>query len=413
PNVDHYYIAGDVRANENGFLTSIHTLFVREHNRQCDQLQKEHPEWTDEQLYQHARKIVGGLIEAIVYEEWLPTLGIDLPVYQGFQASVNPAIMNVFSTAAYRYGHSTIGPEFVMMDNSGNYTEPSGLQLRSMFFNPGIMGEMGDVAPLLAGMTTVHAQDFDCHVIDDLRNFLFGAPGAGGLDLVSLNLNRGRDRGLADFNAIRQEFGLSKLSSFSQLSSDPVLNQHFAFVYQDINKIDPWAGMLAEDHMPGALFGPTAMNIIKRQFTDIRDGDRFYFEVDPVLSAREKADIKATRMADIIRRNTGITFISDHVFKVEEASTSVATTLTSLNVSIYPNPASEELHINLPAETPIHDGAMLQIADQTGIIHALVPVGYHPDGTVRLDISRLPSQRVYVLTLINDQEIGSALFVKR
>ena len=133
----------------------------------------------------------------------------------------------------------------------------------------------------------------------------------------------------------------------------------------------------------------------------------------PVLSTREKADIKATRMADIIRRNTSITFISDHVFKVEEASTSVATTRTSLDVRIYPNPASDELHINLPGETPIHDGAMLQIADQTGIVHALVPVGYHPDGRLQLDISRLPSQRVYVLTLINDQDVGSALFLKQ
>ena len=414
PNVEHYFIAGDVRANENAFLTSIHTVFVREHNRQCDQLKQQNPQWTDEQLYQYARKIVGGLIESIVYEEWLPTLGVELPAYQGFQAAVNPAIMNVFSTAAYRYGHSTIGQEFVMMDNEGNYMDPGQMPLRDLFFNPGIMGTMGDVAPFLGGMTTVPAQDFDCHVIDDLRNFLFGPPGAGGLDLVSLNLNRGRDRGLADYNTIRASFGLPKLTSFSQLSSDPVLNQHFAFVYQDINTIDPWAGMLAEDHMPGALFGPTAMTIIKKQFQDIRDGDRFYFENDPVLTVSEKSTIKNTRFADIIRRNTGITFISDAVFKLEKSSTSVLAVNQTLDIAVYPNPAANELQLRLPEHMTLSDHAMVQIADQTGVILTTIPLREHMlNGAIRLDISRLPAQHLYVLTLVNDQEVGTKLFMKR
>src|SRR4051812_6310067 len=68
------FLAGDVRANENPELTALQTLFVREHNRQAAALAVAHPAWTDEQLYQGARAIVIGEIQAITYNEFLPAL---------------------------------------------------------------------------------------------------------------------------------------------------------------------------------------------------------------------------------------------------------------------------------------------------------------------------------------------------
>ncbi len=50
---------GDVRVDENTALTSIHTLFVREHNRLARALRVLNPTWSSETLYQEARKIVG------------------------------------------------------------------------------------------------------------------------------------------------------------------------------------------------------------------------------------------------------------------------------------------------------------------------------------------------------------------
>ncbi len=59
------FVAGDVRANENPSLTSLHTLFVREHNRQATAAAVANPALSDEQLYQQARRGVIALLQKV------------------------------------------------------------------------------------------------------------------------------------------------------------------------------------------------------------------------------------------------------------------------------------------------------------------------------------------------------------
>ena len=70
------YIAGDSRANEHAALTATHILMIREHNRIADLLQTQHPDWTDEDIYQAARKYVTALIQKVTYDEYLPSMGV-------------------------------------------------------------------------------------------------------------------------------------------------------------------------------------------------------------------------------------------------------------------------------------------------------------------------------------------------
>jgi peroxidase len=47
--------------------------------------------------------------------------------------------------------------------------------------------------------------------------------GRGGLDLAALNMQRGRDHGLPDYNRLRVAYGLPAVSSFASISSNAVV----------------------------------------------------------------------------------------------------------------------------------------------------------------------------------------------
>lgn len=312
---DKIPVAGDIRAGENPLLFSIHTLFVREHNRLCDVLSQEHPDWTDEQLYQQARKLVSGTIQSIVYNEWLPTLGIELPEYTGYKPDVNPQLMNVFTAAAFRLGHTLLNGNLRCLDNEGNVVPEGNLPLRDAFFNP-FPAMASGIEVFLKGMAEQTQQSFDPKVIDDVRNFLFGPPGPGGLDLASINISRGRERGLPDFNTVREAFGLTPYSFFQQINSSAAVFTILQDVYGGhIDRIDPWIGFLSEQPMTGKLLGSTLTKIMEVQFTALRDGDRFFYENDPVLNDQEKSKIRHTSFHDVIMRNTGISLMQDKVFE--------------------------------------------------------------------------------------------------
>jgi len=309
------FVAGDVRANENVLLTAYHTLFVREHNRLCDELILQHPDWQDEQIYQHARKIVGGILQRITFDEWLPAMGVELAPYAGYDATVNPSIFNGFSGAAFRLGHTLLSGDILVMDAEGNERAEGPLALRDAFFNPDVLIENGGLDPFFRGMGAQMQQQFDAKIVDDIRNFLFGPPGAGGTDLASININRGRERGLADFNTYRAALGLTPYTAFREICDDPTVVEALQSNYSSVDDIDPWVGMLAEQNMDNTLFGETVRAFMLRQFSAIRDGDRFYFENDDVLSEAEKAAIRATTMRDVVMRNTGIKLMQDRVFE--------------------------------------------------------------------------------------------------
>ena len=55
-------------------LTSMHTLWFREHNRVAEKLRGFNPEWDGDRIYEESRKIVGAVMQHITYTHWLPTI---------------------------------------------------------------------------------------------------------------------------------------------------------------------------------------------------------------------------------------------------------------------------------------------------------------------------------------------------
>ncbi len=303
---DKLFLAGDPRANEQIGLTAMHTLFVREHNRLAKKISKKNPYLDGDQIYQRARRIVAAQMQVITYKEFIPVLlGKNaLSKYRGYNPNIDASISNEFSTAAYRLGHSLLSPRILRLNKRGKETRYGHISLRQAFFAPELLTEQNNIGPIMRGLASQICQDLDIMVIDDVRNFLFGLPGQGGFDLASLNIQRGRDHGLLDYNATRLSLGLPAVTSFSEISSNPEVQQRLQNAYSHVNEIDLWVGGLAEDPIEDALVGEVFFAILKDQFERLRDGDRFWYE--NTFWGRELNKIKKTTLAKVIRRNTNV-----------------------------------------------------------------------------------------------------------
>jgi hypothetical protein len=136
------YFVGDVRGNENPGLMSLHTLFLREHNRLAAEIATANPTWTDDQIYYQARKWVIAFLQQITTTEYIPAvLGEALPAYTGYNDQINPSIFTEFSTGAFRYGHTEVNTHFWRLTESRQPTTGGHLPLRNYFFNPSAFNE--------------------------------------------------------------------------------------------------------------------------------------------------------------------------------------------------------------------------------------------------------------------------------
>ncbi len=325
-----FFVAGDERINENIGLTSIHALFVREHNRLADLISANDGSLTDEEIFQQARKVVGAEMQAITYNEFLPAMiGNAAPVAEDFAYDQfnDASITLAFSTAAFRFGHSMQSPSLRLVNSDGTSSGSIGLVQASR--NPSLLTNDPElVNQVIKGLASQHAQENDAKMIDELRNMLLGPPGQGvPLDLAALDIQRGRDHGLLNsYNQTRIAYSLPPLNSFADLTSDPILQAQLQSVYGFVDNVDMWVGIISEDHMPGTSMGELGTSILSSQFRRLRDADRFFytgdsFFDDPFISSL--VDLKGTTLSQIIQLNTGMTVQQNVFFVVPEPNASL------------------------------------------------------------------------------------------
>lgn len=309
------FVAGDLRANEQPGLTVLHTLFVREHNRICDELAMQGFQ-SDEVMYQVARKRVGAIIQKITFDEFLPALGVSLSQYDGYNPDLQADISNLFAHAAYRLGHTMVASEILLRREDCSEVGEGSISLFEGFFNPTYLQTLG-LEPLVLGFAKQFQEEVDTKIVDDLRNLLFPnfeSDVVFGLDLAALNIQRGRDHGIPDYNSIRQLYTGVSASAFSDITSNPEVIELLAQAYSSVNDIDPWVGLLAEDRLPGRAVGQTLHQILARQFQELRDGDFYFYKNDPYITPFEVNQIEQTALSDILLRNTDIELIQADVF---------------------------------------------------------------------------------------------------
>lgn len=153
------FIAGDGRASEQPALTTIHTIFMREHNRIVEGLRGVNPHWDAEKLFEHARRILIAETQHITYNEFLPRVlswnavnlyGLKLlpqGYYKEYNPGCNPSIVNEFAAAAFRIGHSLLRPHIPRMSPNYQVIDPP-ILLRDGFFKPDILLQVRQISIL-------------------------------------------------------------------------------------------------------------------------------------------------------------------------------------------------------------------------------------------------------------------------
>lgn len=406
------FAAGDVRAAEAPGLTALHTLFVREHNRIADELVSQGLT-NDEEIYQKARKRVGAIIQAITYQEFLPVLGVTLSSYYGYKNYVRPDIANTFATAGYRLGHTMVADELALRDDDCEELDPEALDLADVFFNPQVLVDFG-LDPILKGFSTHKQYETDNKINSVLRNFLFG-PGSG-IDLASLNLQRGRDHGLPNFNAVRQYYTGCGVTNFSQITSDVTKQGQLQTLYGNVNNIDLWVGVLAEDRLSGKSVGKTVHAMLKSQFGKLRDGDYYFYKNDPYLSSTIRNQIINTKMSDVAMRNTSLTSLQSNVFFInpcpgENGEDRLAAAMTSgienAGFGVYPNPVSDVVNV-YSGNADVSCTIRLFTANGALVKNMTTIAGQK---NLQIDMRDF-GPGVFVVQIITNREIKSLRFVK-
>lgn len=159
-------------------------------------------------------------------------------------------------------------------------------------------------------------QKVDNFFSTELTNHLFQTPGQKfGLDLVALNIQRGRDHGLPGYVKYRELCGLARPKSIDDLKK-VFSNEHVAEVvtqmYRSLDDIDLFVGGTSERHMDGAVVGPTFACIIGEQFRRIKRGDRFWYEnADQIGSFTELQldEIKKSTLARVLCDNSAVDYM--------------------------------------------------------------------------------------------------------
>jgi Ca2+-binding RTX toxin-like protein len=228
-NLLDHFVGGDGRANENVGLTSMHTVWARNHNYHVDQLLAAgYAADTTEELFQAARILNIGEYQQVVFNDFADSLlgglqGSGRHGHDKYDPTTDARISHEFAAAAYRFGHSQIGDTMTLktQDADGN-TITVNADLFDLFLNPtndpnaftvplpqGYVPQPGyaqyGVANILGGLVEQPSEEVDLQVVDAVRNDLVRSPA----DLFAFNVARGRDVGLGTLNQVKADLAAS------------------------------------------------------------------------------------------------------------------------------------------------------------------------------------------------------------
>jgi len=228
---------GGDRANTTPFTAMLNTLFLREHNRLCGVLERAWPDWDDARVFETARNVSIVQLIRIVVEEyvnhispyWFSLLADPVACYDARWNRQNwiPVEFNLL----YRW-HSLV-PERVSWDGRLRPIVDMRLDNRPLL-QAGLGAAFDDASRTKAWRLGLF----------NTADFLLPAERA--------SIAQGRDNQLASYNDYRAAMGYPRVTRFEQISGDGRVVEGLRRVYGDVDRIEFFVGLFAEEAPPRA-----------------------------------------------------------------------------------------------------------------------------------------------------------------
>ncbi|KAH8331114.1 hypothetical protein KR067_011822 [Drosophila pandora] len=330
------YSVPDKRNRFSPTIAVIQTLLVREHNRLAESLALLNADYDDERIFQEARKINIAQYQKITYYDLLPLIlgrtythlnGLLYPVepseyVNDYDDSVNPAAYVEFAAVAFRYAHTQIPGWFSLVapNRSSNKT----LRLSDYFDRTEsikLLDSSDNFAALLRGLATQLHKRSDGNIDREIKHYFnrkeFEEYGS---DLKSIDIQRARDFGVASYNDVREFCGLRRAVDWAEFAHE-IPGEKISLLrrlYATPDDVELSVGGSLEYHVPEALFGPTLLCVIGKQFLNTRRGDRFFFEREnhsAGFTRDQLAEIRKVSLASLFCNNADyLHYIQPNVF---------------------------------------------------------------------------------------------------
>ncbi|KAH8306329.1 hypothetical protein KR018_007822 [Drosophila ironensis] len=318
-------------------IAVLQTLLVREHNRLAESLALLNSDHDDERIFQEARKINIAQYQKITYYDLLPLIlgrtythlnGLLYPVepteyVNDYDETVNPAAYVEFAAVAFRYAHTQIPGWFSLVapNRSSNQTlRLSDFIDRSETIR--LLDSSDNFAALLRGLATQLQKRSDGHIDREIKHFFNRKEFEEyGTDLKAIDIQRARDFAVASYNDVREFCGLRRAVDWAEFAHE-IPGEKISLLrrlYATPDDVELGVGGTLEYHVPEALFGPTLLCVIGKQFLNTRRGDRFFFERENHngggFTRAQLAEIRRVSLASLFCNNADfLHYIQPNVF---------------------------------------------------------------------------------------------------
>lgn len=315
------YFSGDVRATQTSFLAIFHSLFTRSHNGIAEKLGSLNQHWGEEKLFQEARKINIAVYQKFVYDEWLSLFlgseSLERIKNAEYDINVDGSTLNDFSNGAFRIFHAFIPTKFHIREGIDlSFSDILGKTELLNYYEDILNGMMNQKMSLIGYSSEVLNQLFKNH------NKI-------GLDLLSMDMMRGRDHGIPSYYKYRKFCNVlpHNLKVFNDLApiisnkSIVQLRQTYKTVY-DIDLIVGGALENVDDKNQSSddlgYFGPTLQCIIAEQFYRLKAGDFYFYSHNSSFTEEQLSVIKTYSFADFLCENSNTIEVKKESFLFSE-----------------------------------------------------------------------------------------------